>query len=71
MLNFFFFKLYFRIIEEIGFRAVEHSPSLISSLLTFLRDSDVTVVKQTIISGTNIFCSCFEELILQVLYRLQ
>ncbi|KAK2392464.1 HEAT repeat-containing protein [Trifolium repens] len=58
-------KLLIQIIEEIGFRAVEHSPSLISSLLTFLRDSDVTVVKQSIISGTNIFCSCFEELILQ------
>ncbi|CAJ2643153.1 unnamed protein product [Trifolium pratense] len=58
-------KLLIQIIEEIGFRAVEHSPALISSLLTFLRDSDVTVVKQSIISGTNIFCACFEELILQ------
>ncbi|XP_073225288.1 uncharacterized protein [Cicer arietinum] len=58
-------KLLIQIIEDIGFRAVEHSPSLISSLLTFLRDSDVTVVKQSIISGTNIFCSCFEEMIMQ------
>lgn len=58
-------KLLIQIIEEIGFRAVEHSPTLISSLLTFLRDTDVTVVKQSIISGTNIFCACFEELILQ------
>jgi len=60
-------SLHFRIIEEIGFKAVEHSPTLISVLLTFLRDSDITVVKQSIVSGTNIFGSVFEELILQVL----
>ncbi|RDX88032.1 Symplekin, partial [Mucuna pruriens] len=58
-------KLLIQIIEEIGFKAVEHSPTLISVLLTFLRDSDVIVVKQSIVSGTNIFCSVFEELIVQ------
>ncbi|KAK7352949.1 hypothetical protein VNO80_18380 [Phaseolus coccineus] len=58
-------KLLIQIIEEIGFKAVEHSPTLISVLLTFLRDSDVTVVKQSIVSGTNIFGSVFEELIVQ------
>ncbi|XP_068482397.1 uncharacterized protein [Phaseolus vulgaris] len=58
-------KLLIQIIEEIGFKAVEHSPTLISVLLTFLRDSDITVVKQSIVSGTNIFGSVFEELILQ------
>ncbi|XP_052731727.1 uncharacterized protein LOC108330478 isoform X2 [Vigna angularis] len=58
-------KLLIQIIEEIGFRAVEHSPTLISVLLTFLRDSDVIVVKQSIVSGTNIFGSVFEELIVQ------
>lgn len=60
-------SLYARIIEEIGFRAAEHSPTLISVLLTFLRDSDVRIIKQSIASGTNIFCSCVEEMILQVL----
>ncbi|KAJ1391970.1 Armadillo-type fold [Sesbania bispinosa] len=60
-------KLLIQIIEEIGFKAVEHSPQLISVLLTFLRDSDVAVIKQSIVSGTNIFCSCFEEMIVQVL----
>lgn len=58
--------MYFRIIEEIGFRAGEQSPTLISSLLTLLRDNDVTVVKQSIVSGINLFSSCFEEMILQV-----
>lgn len=59
--------LLLRIIEEIGFKAAEHSPTLISVLVTFLRDSDVTVIKQSIVSGTNIFCSCFGEMIGQVL----
>ncbi|CAK8568942.1 unnamed protein product [Lathyrus sativus] len=62
-------KLLIQIIEEIGFRAAEHSPTLISSLLTLLRDSDVTVVKQCIISGINLFSSCFEEMILQFQQR--
>lgn len=57
-----------RVIEEIGFKAVEHSPSLMSVLLTLLRDGDVVVVKQSIVSGTNIFSSAFEEMILQVLW---
>jgi len=60
-------SLYFRIIEEIGFKAAEQSPTLISVLLTFLRDNDEIVVKQSIVSGTNIFCSIFEELIVQVI----
>ncbi|KAH1253145.1 Symplekin [Glycine max] len=58
-------KLLIQIIEEIGFKAVEHSPTMISLLLTFLRDGDAIVVKQSIVSGTNIFCSVFEELIVQ------
>ncbi|KAK7410423.1 hypothetical protein VNO78_01196 [Psophocarpus tetragonolobus] len=58
-------KLLIQIIEEIGFKAVENSPTLISVLLTFLRDSDVIVVKQSIVSGTNIFCSVLGELIVQ------
>ncbi|XP_020228361.1 uncharacterized protein LOC109809450 isoform X4 [Cajanus cajan] len=58
-------KLLIQIIEEIGFKAVEHSPTLISVILTFLQDSDVIVVKQSIVSGTNIFCSVFEELIVK------
>ncbi|XP_058785286.1 uncharacterized protein LOC131660145 isoform X3 [Vicia villosa] len=62
-------KLLIQIIEEIGFRAAEHSPTLISSLLTLLRDGDVTVVKQSIVSGINLFCSCFEEMILQFQQR--
>lgn len=56
-----------RVIEEIGFKAVEHSSTLVSVLLTFLRDVDAMVIKQSIVSGTNIFCSVFEEMILQVL----
>jgi len=30
--------------------------------------NSIIIIKQSIISGTNIFCACFEELILQVLY---
>ncbi|CAJ1973959.1 unnamed protein product [Sphenostylis stenocarpa] len=62
-------KLLIQIIEDIGFKAVEHTPTLISVLLTFLRDSDVIVVKQSIVSGTNIFVSVCEELIVQFQQR--
>ncbi|CAL0305619.1 unnamed protein product [Lupinus luteus] len=58
-------KLLIQVIEEIGFKAAEHSPSLVSVLLSFLRDADVGVVKQSIVSGTHIFTSAFEELTVQ------
>ncbi|CAL0319275.1 unnamed protein product [Lupinus luteus] len=58
-------KLLIQVIEEIGFKAVEHSPSLVSILMLFLRDADVVVVQQAIVSGINIFTRAFEELIVQ------
>ncbi|KAL5078990.1 hypothetical protein RYX36_007411 [Vicia faba] len=62
-------KLLIQIIEEIGFRAAEHSPTRISSLLILWRGDDVTIVKQCIISGIHLFCSFFEEMILQFQQR--
>ncbi|KAL1310240.1 hypothetical protein HN51_052882 [Arachis hypogaea] len=58
-------KLLIQLIEEIGFKAVDHSPALVSILLTFLRDADPIIVKQSIVSGTNIFCNVFVEMIVQ------
>ncbi|XP_028802187.1 uncharacterized protein LOC114757341 isoform X2 [Neltuma alba] len=58
-------KLLIEVIEEIGLRAAEHSPTLMSVLLAFLRDNDTTVVKQSLISGTYIFCSVLAEMTMQ------
>ncbi|XP_054788592.1 uncharacterized protein LOC129294336 isoform X2 [Prosopis cineraria] len=58
-------KLLIEVIEEIGLRAAEHSPALMSVLLAFLRDSDTIVVKQSIVSGTYIFCSVLAEMTVQ------
>ena len=55
-----------RAIEEIGLKAMEHSSILVSVLLLFLRDGDSIIAKQSIVSGTNFFCSVLEELALQV-----
>ncbi|KAL6317735.1 hypothetical protein AAG906_030489 [Vitis piasezkii] len=52
-------------IEEIGLKAMEHSSILVSVLLVFLRDGDSIIAKQSIVSGTNFFCSVLEELALQ------
>ncbi|KAK4274216.1 hypothetical protein QN277_017476 [Acacia crassicarpa] len=58
-------KLLIEVIEEIGLRAAEHSPTLIAVLLAFLRDSDTNVVKQSIVSGTYIFCNVLAEMTVQ------
>ncbi|KAE9609107.1 putative symplekin [Lupinus albus] len=58
-------KLLIQVIEEIGFKSVEHSPSLVSILLLLLRDADAVVVQQSIVSGINIFTRALEELIVQ------
>ncbi|KAL3505002.1 hypothetical protein ACH5RR_034843 [Cinchona calisaya] len=53
------------VIEEIGLKALEHFSILMPVLLTLLKDENATVVKQSILSGTSIFCSVLEELSLQ------
>lgn len=55
-----------RTIEDIGLKAMERSPTLMPVLLQFLRDSDPSVAKQSIVSGTNLFCRVLEEMVLQV-----
>lgn len=55
-----------RVVEEIGLKAIEHSPVLIPVLLTFLKDSDSIVARQSIVVGTHLFCSVLEEMALQV-----
>ncbi|KAL6955318.1 hypothetical protein U1Q18_042871 [Sarracenia purpurea var. burkii] len=52
-------------VVEIGLKAIEHSSILMPVLLALLRDSDSLVARQSIVSGTNIFCSILEELSLQ------
>ncbi|KAF3447440.1 hypothetical protein FNV43_RR12626 [Rhamnella rubrinervis] len=53
------------VVEEIGLKTIEHSTVLLPLLLTFLKDDDSTVARQSIVSGTNIFCSVLEEMALQ------
>ncbi|TYH30989.1 hypothetical protein ES288_A01G139200v1 [Gossypium darwinii] len=53
------------IIEDIGLKSIEHSTVLVPVLVTFLRDVDSNVVKQSIVCGINFFCSVLEELTLQ------
>ncbi|XP_071924400.1 uncharacterized protein [Coffea arabica] len=55
------------VIEDIGLKALEHFSVLMPVLMTFLKDENAMVVKQSIITGTGIFCSVLEELSLQFL----
>ncbi|KAF7817075.1 Symplekin isoform A [Senna tora] len=58
-------KLLVEVIEEICLKSVEYSSTLMSVLLAFLQDGDTVVVKQSIVSGTNILCSVLAEMTLQ------
>lgn len=52
--------------EEIGSKAMgDCYIRLVPVLLTFLQDSDTTVARQSIVSGTNLFCHVLEGLALQ------
>lgn len=52
--------------EEVGLRALKHSPILMPTLLAFLRDTDQIVVSQSIVSGMKFFCSVLEDIAMQV-----
>ncbi|XP_047325819.1 uncharacterized protein LOC124929488 isoform X2 [Impatiens glandulifera] len=54
------------VVEEVNMKAMAHSSILVRALLSFLKDNDPTVVRQAIVSGTNIFCNVLEELWLQL-----
>ncbi|XVF36517.1 hypothetical protein REPUB_Repub19eG0064800 [Reevesia pubescens] len=58
-------KFIVEIIEGIAFKAIEHSSILVSVPVAFLRDVDSDVVRQSIVCGTNFFCSILEEMALQ------
>lgn len=52
-------------IEEIGLKALEHSSVFMPVLLALLKDVEPSVARQSIVIGTNFFCSVLEELALQ------
>lgn len=56
----------YRVIEDIGLRAMEHSPLLMSVLLASLKDEDPIVARQSIISGQKLFCGVLREMTMQV-----
>lgn len=55
-----------RVIDEVGAKTREHLFILFPVLLTFLKDNNPIVAKQSIITGTKIFRIVLEELALQV-----
>ncbi|CAK7347323.1 unnamed protein product [Dovyalis caffra] len=52
-------------IEEIGLKAMENCTVLIPVLLALLRDNDSIVARESIVSGTHLFCGVLEEMTLQ------
>ncbi|XP_022977156.1 uncharacterized protein LOC111477314 isoform X1 [Cucurbita maxima] len=59
-------KLLIEVIEDIGLRAMEHSPLLMSVLLASLKDEDSIVAGQSITSGQKLFCGALREMTLQL-----
>ncbi|XP_043713229.1 uncharacterized protein LOC122661788 [Telopea speciosissima] len=53
------------LVEELGLKVMEHSSILMPVLLALLKDADSVVVRQSIISGTNFYCSVLEKMALQ------
>ncbi|CAH9076996.1 unnamed protein product [Cuscuta epithymum] len=58
-------KYLIQVIEDIATKPMEHTSILLPVLFASLRDSSSLIVKQTIISGTHIFCGLLEELSMQ------
>ncbi|XP_052203340.1 uncharacterized protein LOC127808772 isoform X2 [Diospyros lotus] len=58
-------KSLIEVLEEIGLKAMGHSSILMPVLLALLKDNNSAVARQSIVSGTNFFCSILEELSLQ------
>ncbi|KAG6409207.1 hypothetical protein SASPL_132241 [Salvia splendens] len=58
-------KYLLEVIDEVGAKPSEHLCILFPVLLTFLKDNNLIVVKQSIITGTKFFSCVLEELALQ------
>ncbi|XP_051150744.1 uncharacterized protein LOC127265101 [Andrographis paniculata] len=58
-------KYLLEVIDGIGSKTREHLSMLLPVLLTFLRDSNPVIAKQSIAIGTKIFCIVLEELVYQ------
>lgn len=59
-----------RVIDEIGEKTMEHLSVFLPVLLTFLKDNNSKVSKQSIIAGTKFFYRSLEELAFQVYFSL-
>ncbi|XP_011074295.1 symplekin isoform X1 [Sesamum indicum] len=58
-------KYLLEVIDEIGARTREHLSILLPVLLTFLKDNNPVIAKQSIVTGTKFFCIVLEELAFQ------
>ncbi|GJN18000.1 hypothetical protein PR202_gb05111 [Eleusine coracana subsp. coracana] len=55
-----------RLLRELGTNVREDFVMLMPNLLSFLKQDDPAVVKQSIASGTNLFAAVLEQMALQV-----
>ncbi|KAJ4967464.1 hypothetical protein NE237_019313 [Protea cynaroides] len=58
-------KYLVELVEELGLKVMEQSYILMPVLLTLLEDGASVVVRQSIVSGTNFYCSILEKMALQ------
>ncbi|KAI3890336.1 hypothetical protein MKW92_007751 [Papaver armeniacum] len=58
-------KILLELMEELGLKVMDQSSVFMPVFLTYLKDDASSVVRQSIVSGTNFFCSVLEEMALQ------
>ncbi|KAI3987574.1 hypothetical protein MKX01_021486 [Papaver californicum] len=58
-------KILLELMEELGLKVMEQSSIFMPVFLTYLKDDTSSVVRQSIVSGTNFFCSVLEEMAVQ------
>ncbi|KAJ4850650.1 hypothetical protein Tsubulata_037952 [Turnera subulata] len=58
-------KMLLEIIEDTGSKVMEHCPVLMPVVLSLLKDRDPIIARQSIVTGTRLFCGVLEELALQ------
>ncbi|KAI3968277.1 hypothetical protein MKW92_034040, partial [Papaver armeniacum] len=58
-------KILLELMEELGLKVMDQSSVFMPIFLTYLKDDASSVVRQSIVSGTNFFCGVLEEMALQ------
>ncbi|MCL7042996.1 hypothetical protein MKW94_003901 [Papaver nudicaule] len=58
-------RILIELMEELGLKVMDQSYVFMPVFLAYLKDDASSVVRQTIVSGANFFCSVLEEMALQ------